>query len=117
MLRNFFSLVIMLALSSVSLADQSQSLTQRLFKPIIMLKCDQELSESILWKGASMLMSQQQRNDNQKAICQCVSEHAMDDMSVQDLAKATINEDEKNRLISKAIANSLRGCTKKILKP
>ena len=103
------------ALSFISVhAHSTQSLTQRMLKPVIAMKCDQELSTLTLWKGAAFFMSEQQKSENKKAICECVSDHAMDNMSAKDLIKAAVSEAEKDRLLNQAIKNSLRGCAKKV---
>ncbi len=104
-----------LCFTSTAMADKSQSLSQKMLKPVIEYQCGQELNASKVWKGAAMFMNAQQKKDNQIAICECVSNHAMDNMSAKDLMTAAMNETEKNKLISKAVLNSLRGCAQQAL--
>lgn len=104
-----------LCFTSTAMADKSQSLSQKMLKPVIEYQCGQELNASKVWKGAAMFMNAQQKKDNQTAICECVSNHAMDNMSAKDLMTAAMNETEKNKLISKAVLNSLRGCAQQAL--
>ena len=101
-------------ISSAASADKS-SLSQRMLKPVIEYQCSQELNSSKIWKGAALCMSAKQKKDSQAAICQCVSEHAMDDIGAKDLMTAAVNETEKNKLISKAVLNSMRGCAQQVL--
>ena len=112
---NLIVAVLTAGLSSAAMAEKSQSLSQKMLKPVIEYQCGQELNASKVWKGASMFMSAVQKKDNQTAICQCVSEHAMDDMTAKDLMTAAVSESEKNKLISKAVLNSLRGCAQQAL--
>ena len=39
----------------------------------------------------------------------------MDYMASKDLMTAAVNETEKNKLISKAVLNSMRGCAQQVL--
>lgn len=110
------SLGFAMLLSLQVMADQPQNLSQKLLKPIIAIQCASELEDSKLWKGAAFFMSAQQKKDNQKAICECVSEHAMDNMKATDLIKAALSESEKNKLVNQAVMNSIRGCVADVLK-
>lgn len=112
---NFIVAVLTVGFSSAAMAEKSQSISQKMLKPVIEYQCGQELNASKVWKGASMFMSAAQKKDNQTAICQCVSEHAMDEMTAKDLMIAAVSESEKNKLISKAVLNSLRGCVQQAL--
>lgn len=111
-----FGLVLTLLVSAPVMANQSQSLSQKLLKPVIAMQCGSELESSKLWKGAAFFMTAQQKKDNQKAICECVSEHAMDNMKATDLVKAAISEADKNKLVNQAVMNSIRGCVADVLK-
>ncbi len=110
------SLGFAMLLSLQVMADQPQNLSQKLLKPIIAIQCTSELEGSKLWKGAAFFMSAQQKKDNQKAICECVGEHAMDNMKATDLVKAALSESEKNKLVNQAVMNSIRGCVADVLK-
>lgn len=86
-----------------------------MLKSVIEYQCEQELKSSKAWKAASLLMSAQQQKSNQQAVCACVSEHAMDNIAATDLLAAAVNETEKNKLLRKAVFNSIRGCTQQAL--
>ena len=86
------------------------SLTQKVLKPVIAYQCQQELKDSKVWRAASWLMTTEQKKSNQDAICGCVSEHAMNDMGAKEVALALVNEAEKDKLVRKAVLNSLKGC-------
>ena len=91
-------------------ASAAPSMTQKMLKPVISYQCQQELKASKVWKAASWVMSAEQQKSNQDSICGCVSEHAMDEMGAKDLALAFVNEAEKDKLVRKAVTNSLKGC-------
>jgi uncharacterized protein (DUF305 family) len=105
--------VVCVAVSTAILSlsvSAAPSLTQKMLKPVIAYQCQQELQQSKVWKAASWLMSAEQKQSNQDSICGCVSEHAMNDMGAKDVALALVNEAEKDKLVRKAVLNSLKGC-------
>ncbi|WP_164709191.1 hypothetical protein [Acinetobacter sp. B51(2017)] len=100
--------------SSVFLINMSvsaaPSLTQKMLKPVIAYQCQQELKDSKIWRAASWLMTTEQKQSNQASICGCVSDNAMNEMGAKELALALVNEAEKDKLVRKAVMNSLKGC-------
>lgn len=111
-----FGLVVTVCMSTHVMANQSQSFSQKLLKPVIAMQCGSELESSKLWKAAAFFMTAEQKTDNQKAICECVSEHAMDNMKASDIVKAAISETDKDKLVHQAVMNSIRGCVADVLK-
>lgn len=105
----FLGLAIGLALLSFQVSAMP-TLTQKMLKPVIAYQCQQELADSKVWRAASWLMTKQQKQANQDSICSCVSENAMNEMGAKDVAKALIDEEHKNKLVRKAVLNSLKGC-------
>lgn len=93
----------------------SATLTQKLLQSAISFQCQQELKTSKIWKVASGLISTENKTVYQDNVCGCVSEYALKDMNTKAMAIALVNEQEKNRLIRKAVINSLKGCIKKVL--
>ena len=91
-------------------ASAAPSLTQKMLKPVIAYQCQQELQQSKIWRTASWLMTAEQKQSNQASICGCVSDNAMNEMGAKDLALALVNEAEKDKLVRKAVVNSLKGC-------
>lgn len=105
--------VFILALSSLWFSTSgwaAPSLTQKVLKPVIAYQCQQELKESKIWRAASWLMTAEQKQSNQDSICGCVSDNAMNDMGAKEVALALFNEAEKDKLVRKAVMNSLKGC-------
>jgi hypothetical protein len=100
------SSILLLSLS----VEAAPSLTQKVLKPVIAYQCQQELKQSKVWRAASWLMTAEQKQSNQASICACVSDNAMNEMGAKDIALALVNEAEKDKLVRKAVINSLKGC-------
>ncbi|OTG72412.1 hypothetical protein B9T26_10340 [Acinetobacter sp. ANC 4169] len=101
---------------SVFATDKNSTLTQKMLKPVIEQSCKSELKDSKVWKTAAFFMNSEQQSTTQKQICGCVSDHALNDVSVKDLALASVNEAAKNSLIKQAVVNSVKGCAQDALK-
>ena len=108
-------IVVGLAVFASTLSMAAPSLTQKMLKPVIAYQCQQELKQSKVWKAASWLMSETSKQSYQDNICGCVSENAMNDMGAKDVALALVNEDEKDKLVRKAVVNSLKGCISQVI--
>lgn len=79
-------------------------------KPVVNYQCNTELKVSKIWKIASVFMSELEQKQALSRVCNCVSEHATDNVSIKELLTVFIDEKAKNELVSKAIVNSIRGC-------
>lgn len=90
-------------------------ITKTALKPVIDYQCKAELQVTKIWKTASIFMTEDEQLQSLSQVCGCVSEHATDDVSVKELMSALFNEEAKNKLVSKAIGNSVRGCVVKAL--
>ena len=112
----FFILLIIAIMIFIWTGNQKQSTAQRLLKPWIALQCGHQLKASKLWQASSLFLTTKQNNHVQEKICECVSEHALNQVPTQDLLIATVNENVKNKLIERALINSLKGCLLERLK-
>ena len=108
-------MILVLALSASATASAANSMTQKMLAPVLAYQCQQELKQSSVFKAATWLMSDSSKSQYQDQICGCVSKHAMNDMDSKDVAKALLNEEEKNKLLRKAVFNSLKGCVNQAL--
>lgn len=88
----------------------NMTVTQKLLQPVIQYQCDIELNESKLWKVSTYLMTAPNKAQLQKEVCACVSINALNDISTQDLLKATLSEEAKNAVAKQAALNSVRAC-------
>ncbi|WP_445660461.1 hypothetical protein [Acinetobacter sp. F16] len=110
--------IIALLVGSVAFfaTDKNSTLTQKMLKPVVEQGCKSELNDSKIWKSAALFMSSERQSLVQKQICGCVSDHALNDVSVKELAMASFSEDAKNNLIKQAVLNSVKGCAQAALK-
>lgn len=109
-------LIFSMSLIIGNMAHAQSTFTQKLLQPVIEYQCKQELESSKTWKVATFLMSTDNQSKVEKNVCQCVSKHAMDDMSAKDVLKASLDESAKNKLIAQAVSNSLKGCLAEFIK-
>lgn len=97
-----------LMMCSTLVIAESKSLTQKMLKPVIQQQCQQELRQSKAWYTATFLLSEQKKIAHQ--VCDCVGEHALDDIQATDLAKGIFSTDAKKQLMNQAIKNSISMC-------
>ena len=112
-----FGIMIVCMLSQISFAESDRSLLRKALDKAVELKCQSELQQSAIFKGARFLMTEEAAENSKQQICACVGENALNDVQGTQILKATFNEEEKNQLVKQAIVNSLRHCTLGVLKP
>ncbi|WP_372404354.1 hypothetical protein ACDW34_06170 [Acinetobacter piscicola] len=109
--------LLMIVPITVACADSdSKSVTQKMLKPLIEQQCATELKNSKVWQTSSLFWSTTQQSNAQHKICGCVSENALNNVGTKELWVASVNESAKNKLIEKAVVNSLKGCAAEIFK-
>lgn len=96
--------------------EQYKSVSQKVLKPVIAHQCQTELVQSKVWKASSLFLSADTQKQIKDQACECVSEHALDDVSTTTMLKATISKETKNELVRQAVLNSLSGCLQDTLK-
>lgn len=89
---------------------KTESVAQKMLKPLIEKQCVDELQTSKVWQASSLLWSKAQQTKAQNRVCTCVGENALNDVSSKEVLMASVNEDVKNKLIRQAVLNSLKGC-------
>ena len=107
-----------LALGTWMLSNQvnaATGVTQKVLQPMIQKQCQQELNQSKAWQVSVMFMAAAKKQKAQQSICHCVSEHAMDQVSAQELMAAGLSEDAKAKLTKRMVVNSVKGCAEDIL--
>ena len=109
-------LVVLFGLVFAFVLSQNDTLTQKMFKPVIEQACKNELNHSELWQSTALLMSSERQMIVQKQICGCIGENALNNVSAKDLVVASVNEAAKDRLIQHALLNSVKGCIQDGLK-
>ena len=91
------------------------ALTKKILQPVVEYQCGKELEESKVWKTAVLFMNEEQQKKNLNTICACVGDHATNDVTVKEVFTAYFDEKEKDKLVSKAVVNSIRGCAEEAL--
>lgn len=77
------------------LSANSMTVTQKMLKPLIQYQCNQELKQSKLWKVSTYLMTDENKSNMQKEVCDCVSDNALNEIPTTDLVKATVSDEAK----------------------
>lgn len=107
--------VMLLSLILSCHAQATQAMTQKILRPLILQQCQQELKNSKAWQVSVKFMATAKREKVQQQICGCVSDHAMDQVSVKDLVAAGFSEERKRQLVRRVVLNSLKGCAEDLL--
>ena len=106
-----------LAACSANQSDEQQkTISQKVLKPVIAHQCKSELVKSKLWKASTLFLSDDTQTQIKDQACECVSEHALDDVSTSTMLKATVSSTTKDELVRQAVMNSLSGCLQDTLK-
>lgn len=95
-------------------AKSDASVAKKMLKPLINKQCGQELDQSKLFNATTYWMAANNKQQLHKQVCECVSEHALTDISTKDLVRAMIDDELKNQLIQKAVLNTVKACILKI---
>ena len=90
--------------------NTANNIGMNIFKTAIDNKCRSELSQHNAWRIARVAMSQNQEEALQTKICGCVSEQAPQHVSLNDVAKATIDTQYRSQLATKVVIKSLQSC-------
>jgi hypothetical protein len=111
-----FGMLFLIGCTSNQSDEQQKSVSQKVLKPVIAHQCQAELVQSKVWKASSLFLSADTQKQIKDQACECVSEHALDDVSTTTMLKATISKETKNELVRQAVLNSLSGCLQDTLK-
>lgn len=109
-------LVILSTLFCSSVMAENKTFTQKLLAPMITAQCENELKSARLWQASTIFMQQNKRDQLKNNICDCVGKNALNGVDKKTMAKAMVNENEKNQLIKVAVLNSLNACVGQGLK-
>ncbi len=87
-----------------------------IFKTAVDQKCRSELTRNQYYKLASVAMTDTQKTSLQDNICGCVSQNAMQNVNIVDLATAATNSTARAQLVTKAVTSTLQTCVGQVLK-
>ena len=90
--------------------NTANNIGMNIFKSAINNKCRSELTQHNAWRIARIAMSQNQEEVLQTKICGCVSEQALQHVTFNDVAKATMDTQYRSKLATKIVLKSLQSC-------
>lgn len=96
--------------------NTAQQIGVTALKIAINAKCTTELNNTAAWKVARQVMTSQQQQNIQNQVCGCVSDKAMESVTVVDLANAAFDSTSRSSIATKAINNTVQACVAESLK-
>lgn len=87
-----------------------------IFQTAVDQKCRSELTGNQYYKVASLAMTDTQKTALQDNICGCVSQNALQNVNIVDLATAATNNTARTQLVTKAVAGTLQTCVGQVIK-
>lgn len=87
-----------------------------IFQTAVDQKCRSELTGNQYYKLASVAMTDQQKIALQDNVCGCVSQNALQNVNIVDLATAATNNTARTELVTKAVAGTLQTCVAQVIK-
>lgn len=86
------------------------------FQTAVDQTCRAQLTNNQYYKLASVAMTEQQKAALQDNVCGCVSENAVNNVTIVDIATAATNATTRNQLVTQAVANTLQTCVSQVIK-
>lgn len=89
------------------------SLTQAgisLFQSTVKQKCQSEIVNHSYWRIVSSMTNASTQAKISDTVCGCVSEHALKQVSLSEVATAVVDSDARPQIIGKAIKGSIKEC-------
>lgn len=81
-----------------------------IFKAAVDNQCRVALNNNTAFRTIALAMTAAQQSDLENSICGCVSEQALQNVSVVDLAQAATNPSFRNQLVVTVVGRSLNTC-------
>ena len=85
-------------------------------KTVIDGQCRTELNNRNEWRMIALSMSAERQRQWEDRICSCVSEDALNQVSVADLT-SMLDANSRNQAVAKITARTVTSCVKRIYKP
>lgn len=86
------------------------------FQTAVDQKCRSELTNNQYYKMASIAMTPQQQQTLQDNVCGCVSQNAVQNVNIVDLATAATSNTARTALVTKTVANTLQTCVGQVIR-
>ena len=87
-----------------------------MLKTVIDGQCRTELNNRNEWRMIALSMSAERQRQWEDRICSCVSEDALDQVSVADLT-SMLDTNSRNQAVAKITARTVTSCVKRIYRP
>lgn len=113
--RYMLGLVIMTAICVMTAChffpknQQDKTFTQQMMQPVIFQYCQNEVKNQPAWQGFRGL-SDYAKQQTLNRVCGCVSRHAPNVLTINELAKASLDEQLRTTLAEKALSYSIDAC-------
>lgn len=88
----------------------ANNIGMNVFKAAIDNQCRVEIEKKSAWRIASAVMTAKQEEAIQSKVCGCVSEQAPQQVTIVDMANATIDAEYRGKLVTRVVAKSLQSC-------
>ncbi len=86
------------------------------FQTAVNQKCHQEMANSSLWKVSKIVFNKSKQERITYSVCGCVSQKAVQDVTIDQLVLAAVDSNAKKTLILSSVSKSLNGCYKQTMK-
>lgn len=87
-----------------------------MLKTVIDGQCRTELNNRNEWRAIALAMSAERQRQWEDRICSCVSEDALNQVSVADLT-SMLDTNSRNQAVAKITARTVTSCVKRIYRP
>lgn len=91
-------------------SQPSQNIAMQMFAQAVDNKCRSEINEQPLYQAASLLMTQQQKQNFENKVCGCVSKKAPENITYKELGQVLIDSEARPVIVASVVAKSLKAC-------
>lgn len=94
-------------------ADSQNPLTQTgrsLFKTAVKQKCQSDIVDNKYIKAIGPFVGADMQSKVADTVCTCVSEHGVDQVSLTEIATATVDSSARPKIVAKAVQGSMKAC-------
>lgn len=81
-----------------------------LFQSTVKQKCQSEIVEHRYWRVISTMTNASVQAKISDTVCGCVSEHALQQVSLSEVATAVVDSNARPKIVSKAVKGSIQAC-------
>lgn len=81
-----------------------------LFQSTVKQKCQSEIVNHSYWRIVSNLTNASTQAKISDTVCGCVSEHALQQVSLSEVATAVVDSDARPQIVGKAVKGSIKAC-------